>query len=924
MKGKTMKQFMILYFSILALACSGITKVELFPADYQGKSFSFIEDYPLVLVLKLAGDGASIAKKVPVPVIELPQELKLIEVATRSGKMTSIPFTQEDFSHNGKLFSRYRIMIPGHLLKKLTPEDFGWRAGFNFFIEAAEKSAGKNADFQIYIEENGIKHFERRYKGAILPRLHRPSHPLTRFTGGVTFLSSAGLEENFILKKTGNFWRSLSEKPFYSVSWENFSYPEKTNTFLDANFRTVAKACATRSSTLKFPGTNFRDLGFMVNGKVTRKGVPLFVDGKGNIDPSSICPQYLLKDPEGLFWGEYFRRGYHEKLKRSPNCRIIWLDYEPFVTGGTCDNCRTDFAKFAGLKKVPERTELVDGQPLNRKWRDYKITQHRKILEKFVETALREFPGYEIHLCCATPADDFRNSWDAVDSSSVMKKVAAFTPMNYNTGLVYYNSVASQEKRFGALKNYSWVDPSEEIQRFFIRYSPEKIVQNIIATAALGADGFVIYPTDVLDGRMLHGIARAFSAIGKVEDILFSKECTAKLNLKPRNVITIELENEKNEKKKVVLPDIQSALRAHLHEKNGIYTLTLLNYSSHDIILEVSLHNFTGKGEINIHDVLNKEYYSGITSEKIRTGFLIHLPVDGARLLRIGGITPTVGKEINQNTMKTMLEKAQKELDGKMIFQAQKSGEAELKWRITKKRLTMELRHGEQFLLIDPASGEVVSWKNGTKTPVGGKSPMFGGLRFFDLRNQNTQNYAISDVDLKPDYAEVSLTHTIPADKGFGEENPLEGLKIIKSFRLCKGTKRTGKVAMTVEFFNPTKTAKQFGFRFFNMPLSAWKTPEQAFQFQLDGKAALTGTFYVQPEKKINWHAVVNSKSYAGKLEGKLAARWYDYTFSAPEAAGFYSWTDGTNITAEPLFEDVMLAPGEKRVFTQTFTFKQK
>ena len=917
-----MKQLLSLYIFILMLACTGTTRIELFPADYQNGTFAFIENYPLAMALKLAGDGSSMAEKVPVPVIEVPEELKLIKVATRSGKMTEIPFTMENILRNGKHFKRHRVMIPGRLLRNLTPGNFGWRAGFNFFIEAKEKSAGQNVDFHIYIEENGKKHFERHYQGMILQELPHPSHPLSRFKGGVTFLSSVGLEDHSILKKNCEFWQSLLGKPFYNISWETFFYPEKTNFFLNANFRTVAGICATRSSTLKFPGTNFRDLGFLVNGKVTRKGVPLFVDGEGNIDSSSICPQYLLKDPEGLFWGEYFRRGYREILKRFPDCRILWLDYEPFITGGTCDSCRADFAKFAGLTRIPERTELAGGHPLNRKWRDYKIIQHRKILEKFVETARREFPGYEIHLCCATPAEDFRNSWDGVDSSSVTKKIAAFSPMNYNSGIVYYNAVAAQEKCFGTVKNYSWVDPSEEIQRFFIRYTPEKIVQNLIATAALGADGFVIYPTDLLDGRMLHGIARAFSAVGEVEDILFGKECTAKLNLNPKNVVAIELENEKNGITQISLPDFKAALRSHLHEKNGVYTLTLLNYSSQEIILEASIRKFAGTGTVHVHDVLNDEYYSGITSEKIRNGFLIHLPVDGTRLIRIGGNTPASGKEITQNVMNETLEKAQRQLTGvKEMLQTRKSGEAELKWRIVNKRPMMELCHGRQFLRIDPVSGEAVLWKNGNKTPVGGKSPTFGGIRFFDLRNQREQIYQVSSVDLKPDYAEVTLTHSVPADTGFGAENPLANLKLTKHFRLYKGTERTGKVTVTIDFSNPAKAEKQFGFRFYNIPLSAWKTPDRPFQFQLNGKSASTGIFYVQAGKHINWHAAVKVQSCEGQLTGMLSARWYNYTVSAPEAAGFYAWTNGAAMTAEPLFEDVKLAPGKSRSFMQEFSF---
>ena len=123
-----MKQLLSLYIFILMLACTGTTRIELFPADYQNGTFAFIENYPLAMALKLAGDGSSMAEKVPVPVIEVPEELKLIKVATRSGKMTEIPFSTENVLRNGKHFKRHHVMIPGRFLKNLAPEKFGWRA----------------------------------------------------------------------------------------------------------------------------------------------------------------------------------------------------------------------------------------------------------------------------------------------------------------------------------------------------------------------------------------------------------------------------------------------------------------------------------------------------------------------------------------------------------------------------------------------------------------------------------------------------------------------------------------------------------------------------------------------------------------------------------------------------------------------------
>jgi len=50
----------------------------------------------------------------------------------------------------------------------------------------------------------------------------------------------------------------------------------------------------------------------------------------------------------------------------------------------------------------------------------------------------------------------------------------------------------------------------------------------------------------------------------------------------------------------------------------------------------------------------------------------------------------------------------------------------------------------------------------------------------------------------------------------------------------------------------------------------------------------------------------------------------YKYTFNFPGSAAFYSWSNGKLVTAEPLYENFILAPGAAKSFSQTMKFNLK
>ena len=911
----------LLLFFLLAASLSlhaGVSRVFVFPADWQGKSYHFIEGYPAGLVLSFGCDRGP----VPSLLLELPDFLELKAVVTRIGWPKSFPFQRESFLENERPMVRYRVDFPAEARPHLT----GWRNGFHCFIEPVKGNAGKDASFRIAFLENGKRTFEQVYRASLLPAPAMPAEPLRYFKTGITTIRSAALTDDTLLREAVGFWRKLDPRPFSTAGWTYEKFPAERKTFLDENFTIITGVAACRYPTVMFPATNFEDLGFLVRGAVARPGVPPLVGSDGKPVRGAICPEYLIADPEGLYWGEYFKRGFESYLKNFPRCRNLWLDYEPFVSEGVCDDCLKKFAAFAGLADVPSREDVRDGRPLNRKWREFKAGQFRTILEKFVDAAEKHFPGFRIHLCTETPNPNYLSTWNAVDSSTVVSRVYAFNPMNYTTGRAYFDAVAADRKALGKTLDFSWVDPAEESERFFNRYKPETILQNIVAAASLGIGGIVFYPSDSLDGRMLDSIATGFRAVKEVEEILAEgTDVTSRLTVTPRNGLQVQLPDELDQLITLLIPDFSKDLRTVLKEKDGVYAAAVLNYSGREVYLQLAVGGFPGNGGVPVTDTVSGIRYDGITAEMVRNGFLVRVPEDGVLLLRIGGAAAENAVSVSPETLENGLQISLKTFQGADSFlEPREQGAASLRRVIRGGSPVIRLGLGDQGVIIRPSGAVVTKWKDGKFTPLGGPRASLGEICFNSPENRKQQEYRITSFEGRDDSAQVTLSHTVPRDAGFGEEDPLADLRIDKRITLKNGGAGTGTLEFLVTFRNTGTRPQSFSFRFRNIPFSEWKAVEPAPKVLLDGGELEPSRFYGRTDAKISWHAVNRIQPHDGPMTAQVRVPWYTYTFLAPGCAVFYSWNDGILVTAEEVFGDVTLEPGGEKSFGQVVRFEKK
>ena len=157
----------------------------------------------------------------------------------------------------------------------------------------------------LYFDVNGEKLCEKNIFLSVLPEITADRKALQKFRLSIKELPSAGNPDPSLLQRQLKMWKSFAVNPFMALGWEQFNYPENTFKLLNENAEFFYWAHAGDHSTMILQNSGTDDLGFYVANKVVRPNVPLYHDANGKVHKGAICPQYLMKDPEGVFYGDY-------------------------------------------------------------------------------------------------------------------------------------------------------------------------------------------------------------------------------------------------------------------------------------------------------------------------------------------------------------------------------------------------------------------------------------------------------------------------------------------------------------------------------------------------------------------------------------------------------------------------------------------
>jgi len=127
-----------------------------------------------------------------------------------------------------------------------------------------------------------------------------------------------------------------------------------------------------------------------------------------------------------------------------------------------------------------------------------------------------------------------------------------------------------------------------------MRYTPDTVRQNILATAAFGCRKILLYPRDYYDASYLTMIQDVCNAIAEAEDAFEKKAISGKLKTDIINVLDIEL-LDGEQTKTVSHPDMSKEFRSFLHSDGKNYYATLFNFSPHtEIFCKVAVPDYQG------------------------------------------------------------------------------------------------------------------------------------------------------------------------------------------------------------------------------------------------------------------------------------------------------------------------------------------
>ncbi|MFA7231272.1 MAG: hypothetical protein WC071_08365, partial [Victivallaceae bacterium] len=807
---------------------------KLFPVDFQNQSYSVCEGLPGMLLLDVCGDRVQTEKDGLELTLDLPPDFEfkgacpgLLNGKDAQGRLAFIPekYSESAIKKNGIEYRRYVIVIHGNIIRRMQTSGYAWCNFDRIFIAARPGSAGKSGVAFWSLHSGKLSGKENQFNLTALSVPKKPAKKVKQFGLMVSYLFSQTAPFDDIKNSYLPYWKSLADYPktMQLVQWNSF--PDDVRAGIEGSF----KSSIMLGSNMATPLIGETGLSRGINsGKI-----PPLIDDKGKPVKSAVAPYYLAEDPEGLIWDKYFPEALKVRQQKLSRPEMIIYDCEPgAMEHGYSAEDRKRFAEYAKLDHVPEITEIKSKYGV--KWFNFRVYQHSLIIRKFCDAVHKHFPGVKAVICSDPIHSGSQplSSWCGVDVRLSDNDVDLHMNMPYYSGLEFYNDTELNNKILKK-KNFPLIDPTENEDRFYKRYSPLEVKQNIVAAAALGCAGIGFWPSDAFDGDYLHKIAEAFNLVGQAENFYFStREC--KLLAEPVNVFTQTFEDD-GQKLQVTSPDFKTTVKTLIHKKDNAYIITALNYNRISAcLLRLAIPDIKD-GHFQVQDIGTGKYFanrndgSGLTGTQIRAGFLAEIPPGDVLLLQVtpGKTQVSAAQTVSQSGLEEKLASAKKQLAQTTRFESIAKNSALVSWSVLSgenRAPKLKLQLDKFKIYISPAQGaDIVGWKDIDNTA---KDYLFyqnrgflGQFSFYDTKQRISFPFELKNIgisDAGNPFAQ--FTYIVSGYEGANAEiNPLEGLKISKEISLCDGGK-TIKTIMKLTNNSPLKTEMKIGFRIKNYP----------------------------------------------------------------------------------------------------------
>lgn len=899
---------------------------KLIPVCWQKKVWNLAEGQPGVLLCELRlqpRKNVSYRIELDLPAgIELAaaSPWHLVNSKTANDAVLSFP------SKKGNGFRTWRATLNAQFASTLRRDSFVWCNHYRLFLLARGKSSGGRAAFRLYADAKELLP-EQEFQINVLAPVRFPEQRLRRFGLHISYLNclTAPLP---VLRKAGlDYWRNLAEKPETFTVFRYGRLAPEIREEVQRDFRTALFVGAHHTTPLgNFAGWRKR----------TGKEIPTILDSKGKkIDWA--CPSYA-EQPGTPFWTEYTAELLRKNLAELPTSdRIVW-DIEPGAKEFCyCPVCRKKFSDSINAGRLLTTEEIRRNH--SAEWFAFRVGQNARIINCFAALCREKFPGKEIVLC--TDPLHFSpphvQEWCGVDVRLSDANYDLFMNMPYYQGARWYDDLQFNQTSLKT-PNYPLIDPTENMEMFYTRYTPEGVEMNMVAAAALGARGIGFWPGDNFDGRYLHAIANGVRAIADGEACYFGERCDASVTLTPENVVRMPVEDS-GRKVIATVPDFTPHLRFTAHKTDSAFLVTVFNYHpSQELVAKIALPLLETSGTWHVLSLKDRKRYAKADP---KAGFHAAVPANSVRQFKITRDSVKGYGEMDPALLEKKLATFRANNRSEALALNLRKGAAALCWGVLPggSGPLLKLSFGNRAIYLDPSVNAAVTGCriDDLEDILAGDSR--GVLDEFHLYSLNENlSFRITEAKIADGNPTVRMTAVVPSSENAdpNSRHPA-GLEIEKILSLENGG-TTIRSIYTLK--NPKGNARAIktGFRLKNYPRlgAAWNTGKALPSFwRIDIPGTRNPICFRGSNRPDNLVLARGTAEVPGGLKGEILSERYaggTSTLSAafgdrkaklgfsltPEAAcaGFLIWWNSSAPgTFEPLTCETVLKPGEHRTF---------
>ena len=773
-------------------------QVSLFPVEFQKGVYNVAQNFVGTFVCTFRGKKPASQKIV----FELPNGFEIvggssIRPAVDKGKVWQWSFEKAKVEKLKNNLTRYTLVLPPHFIK-----DWGsWNNEYRVFIKATGK---------VNLTGNGLWYATGNapspLKLKVLPPIDYTGKVPTKFSISPTFVPNLVGTSKDILNQHLKLWKSLSTSQYISMdpwAWKHVDKKELEKILKGFN---TSMVIGSSGSMIRLGFKRWKE-----QHPIARKTkFPLCIPNATREPSETLCPNYLIEDPQKLIWDDYVPTLLKDRAGNMP-INLIEFDYEPHPNKHCfCSVCLSKFRAFSKLKGSLTR-EIILSKYAN-VWFKFRVEQHRQIIKRYYDSCRKHFPKSKVSLVTdilhhqgSTIAD-----WCAVDCRlSDNIGLDYMRNMPYFEGVSYYDTMDFNLKKLKT-SQFPLIDPTERTKRFYIRYTPKGVKLNIVATAMLGGKGIGFWLNDYFDGAYIQQLVNGSRIVAAGEDFYFNgKRCDDKVVITPKNTVKQQLIDD-GEKFVLQTPDFSPYLRYTVHGKGDNLLLTIINYHpKEDVILEIQVKDKNKVPAALVKSSKAEEYEKGKYLVKIKASDAgVWLLSKNNKAIKAGNITTQLRK-FNSTFSK------QKLTDNKVNFGLLRPEKIAVV-KLASKNRNLYVNQNNQALIVGwPLSSSALNdilYLHGSRGNLGEVALPF-------LKGQEKFDASLNGKDLK-------FTYVVPSPEDANPEaEKYTGIKIEKNISLVDNGNT---IIIKYDIINSNASGKNLEFfgRIKNLPMLGTLIPE--------------------------------------------------------------------------------------------------